>query len=810
MADSKVTGKRSARTGGKKPGTQAAAIYDHLCQSDTKLAKMIEQVGPYTLTVNEIQSSFEALAESIVYQQITGKAAQSICQKVMKNFATETFPGPQLLLGADIEELRSCGLSRAKAMALQDLSEKYLEGVVPSIDEMHQTSDEDLISRLTSVRGIGPWTVQMLLIFRLGRLDVLPSTDYGVRKGYALTFYGKKRAATELPTPSEIEARAERWRPFRSAASWYLWRALEVEKRMLSLLLIAVSLVVATSAALPVDARPNAYDYDPRADEEDDAPVRRPTASAPARGARESIDRSPRSARGDGRGYAESDEDDSDDRNSRNNRNSRNDGYDRNENNEGTDRRPSTRKPPKLSVPAYVTYWTHDALGYHPSMALTIENISESNLLGETIQLQAHFRLVSEGILTVYRWQTRLDTIGGKQQTNTEAHGKRPFELPLDPNDWPMIECKIIAKIGDASSEDTQNLVVARIQPLAMSDEDARMQLNTQLGRNRLARAKQEQGKKKFEAEHPPIRDSLKKPVRGDQKPPSRPAASNGFNSHANPNLNSSNSSNSSSNNNNNNIAAPRIEKPLTAVANTLGGSFYVGNSKNSAGGTPATTLNPGTRSASSANAASNPPAKNASGGTSATATSAEQFLLKSNLPGLGDDFYHFEKALGMPLETDAKKADWIWATYKKQPQLKVVAGSKGRTGKADVVVCTMQQERALSDSQFVNCARALCGKFKSEKASATEHSVRYTGDGRVELTTLTTQSCRAVTFTSVDEGQKIVVVAVSRLPGNVSELLKDEGSRTQMLQFVLPGLGETRNTGRAEAPQRGRNDDDD
>ncbi len=224
------TTKRSSRLAGQATEeAQADAICTHLCKADKKLAKVIKQVGPYTLRVDGMQSSYEALAESIVYQQITGKAAQSICNKVMANFKTKKFPGEKLILKASEDDLRACGLSRAKAMALQDLPLKSLEGVVPKVDEMQNLSDEDLLARLVSVRGIGPWTVQMLLMFRLGRQDVLPSTDYGVRKGFALTYYGKTRAQSDdLPKPSEIAAHAECWRPFRTAASWYMWRALEL------------------------------------------------------------------------------------------------------------------------------------------------------------------------------------------------------------------------------------------------------------------------------------------------------------------------------------------------------------------------------------------------------------------------------------------------------------------------------------------------------------------------------------------------------------------------------------------------------
>ncbi len=212
-------------------GISRKEIALHLCNSDKKMAALIEQVGPLKLHVDEIQSSYQALAESIVYQQITGKAAQSICKKVFATFESESFPEPDIMVSATIEKLRSCGLSSAKAMAIRDLAEKTLTGVVPTVEEMHLLEDEALASRLTAVRGVGPWTVHMLLIFRLARLDVMPATDYGIRKGFALTYFTKKQLKEGiLPTPNEIHHRAERWRPYRSAASWYLWRATDLNK----------------------------------------------------------------------------------------------------------------------------------------------------------------------------------------------------------------------------------------------------------------------------------------------------------------------------------------------------------------------------------------------------------------------------------------------------------------------------------------------------------------------------------------------------------------------------------------------------
>jgi 3-methyladenine DNA glycosylase/8-oxoguanine DNA glycosylase len=135
------------------------------------------------------------------------------------------FPTPEELLNTPDERLRRAGLSRAKTAAMKDIAAKTLTGVVPSSREIARMSEAEIIERLTTIRGVGPWTVEMLLIFTLGRADVLPTTDYGVRKGFALT-YGWK----ELPTPKELLEYGERWRPHRTTAAWYCWRALELPK----------------------------------------------------------------------------------------------------------------------------------------------------------------------------------------------------------------------------------------------------------------------------------------------------------------------------------------------------------------------------------------------------------------------------------------------------------------------------------------------------------------------------------------------------------------------------------------------------
>jgi methylated-DNA-[protein]-cysteine S-methyltransferase len=191
-----------------------------LTAADKRLAKVIERAGPLRLQVTAMQTPFQALAEAIVYQQLTGKAAATILGRVHDLYGGARKFTPQALAETADGDLRKRGLSGAKTAALKDLAAKTLAGRVPTLRALGAMSEDDIIERLTEIRGIGRWTVEMLLIFRLGRPDVLPVGDYGVRKGFQRTF-----GTAELPTPKELEARAERWRPFRSAASWYLWRA---------------------------------------------------------------------------------------------------------------------------------------------------------------------------------------------------------------------------------------------------------------------------------------------------------------------------------------------------------------------------------------------------------------------------------------------------------------------------------------------------------------------------------------------------------------------------------------------------------
>jgi len=211
--------------GGALPYDWDAAC-SHLRARDRTLARLMDRSRPIRLELSHTQSLFHALAESIVYQQLSGKVAATIFGRVRAIYAPKKFPTPADLAATPPERLRAAGLSNAKTAAMIDLARRTTSGELPTLGQLRRLSDDEVVERLTVVRGIGPWTVHMLMIFRLGRPDVLPVADYGVRKGFALT-YRKK----ELPTVDELTMHAEKWRPYRSLASWYMWRALDKDVR---------------------------------------------------------------------------------------------------------------------------------------------------------------------------------------------------------------------------------------------------------------------------------------------------------------------------------------------------------------------------------------------------------------------------------------------------------------------------------------------------------------------------------------------------------------------------------------------------
>ena len=197
----------------------------HLSKVDKTLAKLIRKAGVTSPAIPRTEHPYRTLVEAVAHQQLTGKAAKTILGRVKALYPGKAFPTPEDLLATPDRKLRAAGFSRAKVASVKDIAAKTLAGVVPGHRALAKLTDAEIIDRLTSIRGVGQWTVEMLLIFRLGRPDVLPATDFGVRKGYALTY--RKR---EMPTPKELLAYGARWAPHRSSAAWFLWRACDLHK----------------------------------------------------------------------------------------------------------------------------------------------------------------------------------------------------------------------------------------------------------------------------------------------------------------------------------------------------------------------------------------------------------------------------------------------------------------------------------------------------------------------------------------------------------------------------------------------------
>src|SRR6266849_322581 len=198
----------------------------HLSATDPRLAALIARSRRYDISPSLPIRPFDALAESIAYQQLNGKAAATIWSRVRALYPRRKYLDPKLVLETLDERFRAAGLSRSKIAALKDLAAKTLDGTVPSARVLARMTDEEIIARLITVRGIGRWTVEMLLLFDLARPDIWPVHDYGVRKGFAKTFGRRK-----LPTPKQLLKFGEKWRPYRSVAAWYFWRALDNDGR---------------------------------------------------------------------------------------------------------------------------------------------------------------------------------------------------------------------------------------------------------------------------------------------------------------------------------------------------------------------------------------------------------------------------------------------------------------------------------------------------------------------------------------------------------------------------------------------------
>lgn len=206
------------------PFAKAAAIAAaHLSKIDPDLGRVIKATGPVLLVPDEARTPFYALLRAIAHQQLSGRAAETIMGRFHNLFPNVPHPAPEQVVTLEDAVLRGVGFSRPKIKYIKDLAARAISGHVPTHDEVITFGDEELIERLTEIKGIGRWTVEMLLIFKLGRMDVLPIHDLGIQKGFMIT-YRKRR----MPTPEAILKYGEKWRPYRTIASWYLWRAVDL------------------------------------------------------------------------------------------------------------------------------------------------------------------------------------------------------------------------------------------------------------------------------------------------------------------------------------------------------------------------------------------------------------------------------------------------------------------------------------------------------------------------------------------------------------------------------------------------------
>ena len=227
-----IEGRRAAATpslfdGDGAFGFDLTDAIAHVRAADPDMARLIDAVGPFEMGLKTTPSLFVALAESIVYQQLTGKAAATIFARVRALFPRAHHgPTAEQILRVSDERLRGAGLSHAKLLALRDLARRSVSGQLPTLAQVQQMDDETAIERLTEVRGIGRWTVEMLLMFRLGRPDVLPVDDYGVRQGFAIAY-----RKPQPPLPKALAKYGARWAPYRTVASWYLWRAVDLARK---------------------------------------------------------------------------------------------------------------------------------------------------------------------------------------------------------------------------------------------------------------------------------------------------------------------------------------------------------------------------------------------------------------------------------------------------------------------------------------------------------------------------------------------------------------------------------------------------
>ncbi len=197
----------------------------HLYAQDADWARLIAEVGECKLALELHREPYESLVRAIAYQQLNRRAAETILGRFLALFPEDQFPTPAQVLATDHVAMRACGFSASKVITIREIAMNTQTGIVPTLAEAHRMENLALIERLVQLRGIGRWTVEMFLIFTLGRMDILPVGDFGVREGYKVL-----KSLSEQPTPKVLDQIGQAWAPYRSVATWYLWQAVSLYK----------------------------------------------------------------------------------------------------------------------------------------------------------------------------------------------------------------------------------------------------------------------------------------------------------------------------------------------------------------------------------------------------------------------------------------------------------------------------------------------------------------------------------------------------------------------------------------------------
>lgn len=358
----------------------------------------------------------------------------------------------------------------------------------------------------------------------------------------------------------------------------------------------------------------------------------------------------------------------------------------------------------KVAAISYVTWWSHDAAGYHPSILLKLENYSGKDQTGQLIKFQSRFTDLTNGIVTVARREVRQAFVP-HQQMYVLLKGPQPFDLPIEDYNWPMIECKVMCRVGGVDDGGTQTLIVTKLESITMNDDDAMQKMSRMSDFSRSVASR---------------------PAENRTSPKTARAA--------------------------------KPEKPLVATAGKLPSAHAPVDGKRKS-----------------------------------LPKSAFVFISSRLMPGLGDDFYSFERTFGLPAETNSGDQGWTWASYKhSQPGMTILAGSRGRSGKVDVIILELPDAELEKESDIVSATRSLAGSLKNQKVSPPAHSVRYLNTGRMHLLTCSAQGYTSAYFTagSRTPDGNLGFLVLSRIPGNVVDLISEHGKHAGLVQPVAQVLG--------------------